>query len=220
MRPDKRMENNKVIVTGRIASRFTYSHGSSGERLYRTDMQVKRLSKFDDQIPLLISEKLLDVTRDHTGEFLRVSGNLRSYNRQENGKSRVVLFVFVSEAEFVEAPDSEINNQILLEGHLCKKPIYRRTPFGREITELLLAVNRPYGRTDYIPCICWKRNAKYAAGLGVGAYLQIQGRIQSREYKKRLSETETETRTAYEVSIRELLVELEASAPSILYADN
>lgn len=169
------------------------------------DVLVRRLSNSEDRIPLMISERLIDVTQDYTGEYIMVSGQFRSYNRHEELKNRLVLSVFVREVEFIdEEMDGAKTNSILLEGYICKKPIYRKTPLGREIADLLLAVNRPYGKSDYIPCICWGRNARYASGFEVGEHVQILGRIQSRDYVKKISETETETRTAYEVSVSKL----------------
>lgn len=202
---DKIIENNQVTIMGEVASKFTYSHEVFGEGFYMVDVLVKRLSSSEDRIPLMISERLIDVTKDYTGEFIMVSGQFRSYNRHEEQKNRLVLSVFVREVEFIdEELDGAKTNHILLEGYICKKPIYRKTPLGREIADLLLAVNRPYGKSDYIPCICWGRNARFASGFEVGAHVQILGRIQSRDYVKKLSETETETRTAYEVSVSKL----------------
>ncbi len=202
---DKVIENNQVTITGKVASEFTYSHEVFGEGFYMVDVLVKRLSNSDDRIPLMISERLIDVTQDYTGEYICVSGQFRSYNRHEEQKNRLVLSVFVREAEFVdEQVDAVKTNYIFLEGYICKKPVYRKTPLGREIADLLLAVNRPYGKSDYIPCICWGRNARYASGFEVGEHVQVLGRIQSREYVKKLSETETQTRTAYEVSVSKL----------------
>ena len=153
----------------------------------------------------MISERLIDVTQDYTGEFLMVTGQFRSYNRHEEQKNRLVLSVFAREAEFIdEEPDGAKTNTILLDGYICKLPVYRKTPLGREIADLLLAVNRPYGKSDYIPCICWGRNARFASTFQVGEHVQLIGRIQSREYMKKLSETETEKRTAYEVSVSKL----------------
>lgn len=190
---------------GEVASAFTYSHEVFGEGFYMVDVLVRRLSNSEDRIPLMISERLMDVTQDYTGEFIMVSGQFRSYNRHEELKNRLVLSVFVREVEFIEEEmDGAKTNSILLEGYICKKPIYRKTPLGREIADLLLAVNRPYGKSDYIPCICWGRNARYASGFEVGEHVQILGRIQSRDYVKKISETETETRTAYEVSVSKL----------------
>lgn len=202
---DKIIENNQVTIMGEVASAFTYSHEVFGEGFYMVDVLVRRLSNSEDRIPLMISERLMDVTQDYTGEFIMVSGQFRSYNRHEELKNRLVLSVFVREVEFIEEEmDGAKTNSILLEGYICKKPIYRKTPLGREIADLLLAVNRPYGKSDYIPCICWGRNARYASGFEVGEHVQILGRIQSRDYVKKISETETETRTAYEVSVSKL----------------
>ena len=169
------------------------------------DVLVRRLSNSEDRIPLMISERLIDVTQDYTGEFIMVSGQFRSYNRHEEQKNRLILSVFVREVEFIdEEPDGAKTNTILLDGYICKPPIYRKTPLGREIADLLLAVNRPYGKSDYIPCICWGRNARYASAFEVGEHVQVLGRIQSREYVKKLSEIETEKRVAYEVSVSKL----------------
>lgn len=169
------------------------------------DVLVRRLSNSNDRIPLMVSERLIDVTQDYRGAFIMVSGQFRSYNRHEEQKNRLVLSVFAREVEFIEEePDGAKTNYILLEGYICKKPVYRKTPLGREIADLLLAVNRPYGKSDYIPCICWGRNARYASGFEVGEHVQVLGRIQSRDYVKKLSETETEVRTAYEVSVSKL----------------
>ncbi|MEJ8734859.1 single-stranded DNA-binding protein [Mediterraneibacter sp. ICN-202921] len=202
---DKIIENNQVTIMGEVASTFTYSHEVFGEGFYMVDVLVRRLSNSDDRIPLMVSERLIDVTQDYRGSFIMVSGQFRSYNRHEEQKNRLVLSVFVREIEFIEEePDGAKTNYILLEGYICKKPVYRKTPLGREIADLLLAVNRPYGKSDYIPCICWGRNARYASNFEVGEHVQVLGRIQSREYVKKLSETETEVRTAYEVSVSKL----------------
>lgn len=169
------------------------------------DVLVKRLSNSDDRIPLMISERLIDVKQDYTGCYIMASGQFRSYNRHEEQKNHLVLSVFVREIEFIdEELDGAKTNTILLDGYICKKPVYRKTPLGREIADLLLAVNRPYGKSDYIPCICWGRNARFASGFEVGEHVQILGRIQSREYIKKITETETEKRTAYEVSVSKL----------------
>lgn len=202
---DKVIENNQVTIMGEVASPLTYSHEVFGEGFYVMDVLVRRLSNSQDRIPLTISERLIDVTQDYTGEFIMVSGQFRSYNRHEEQKNRLVLSVFVRELEFIEEElDGAKTNYILLEGYICKQPVYRKTPLGREIADLLLAVNRPYGKSDYIPCICWGRNARYASGFEIGEHVQILGRIQSRDYVKKISELETETRTAYEVSVSKL----------------
>ena len=202
---DKIIENNQVTVMGEIASEFEFSHEVFGEGFYMLELLVKRLSDSFDRIPVMISERLIDVTKDYRGEFIQISGQFRSYNRHEEKKNRLVLSVFAREAVFAEATDDKIkSNQIFLDGFICKPPVYRKTPLGREIADLLIAVNRPYGKSDYIPCICWGRNARYASAFAVGGHVLIWGRIQSREYMKRLSETEMEKRTAYEVSVSKL----------------
>ncbi|MEE1086961.1 MAG: single-stranded DNA-binding protein [Schaedlerella sp.] len=202
---DKIIENNQVTIMGEVAGPFTYSHEVFGEGFYMVEVLVKRLSSSEDRIPVMVSERLLDVSQDYTGEFIMVFGQFRSYNRHEDQRNRLVLSVFAREVEFTEEElDGAKTNNILLEGYICKKPIYRKTPLGREIADLLLAVNRPYGKSDYIPCICWGRNARFASGFEVGEHVQILGRIQSRDYVKKISDTETENRTAYEVSVSKL----------------
>ena len=202
---DKIIENNQVTIMGKVATEFSFSHEVFGEGFYMVEVEVKRLSNSEDRIPLMISERLIDVTQDYTGEYIMVHGQFRSYNRHEEQKNRLVLSVFVREISFMEEePDGTKTNSIWLDGYICKEPIYRKTPLGREIADLLLAVNRPYGKSDYIPCICWGRNARYASGFEVEEHVQLLGRIQSREYVKRISDTETEKRVAYEVSVSKL----------------
>ncbi len=202
---DKIIENNQVTIMGEIASPFLFSHEVYGEGFYMVDVHVKRLSNSEDNIPLMISERLIDVTQDYTGEFIMVNGQFRSYNRHDEQKNRLVLSVFVREVSFIEEElDGAKTNNIFLDGYICTMPVNRKTPLGREIADLLLAVNRPYGKSDYIPCICWGRNARFASGFEVGEHVQIIGRIQSREYIKKLTETETEKRVAYEVSVSKL----------------
>ena len=202
---DKIIENNQVTIMGKVATEFSFSHEVFGEGFYMVEVEVKRLSNSEDRIPLMISERLIDVTQDYTGEYIMVHGQFRAYNRHEEQKNRLVLSVFVREISFMEEePDGTKTNSIWLDGYICKEPIYRKTPLGREIADLLLAVNRPYGKSDYIPCICWGRNARYASGFEVGEHVQLLGRIQSREYVKRISDTETEKRVAYEVSVSKL----------------
>ena len=202
---DKIIENNQVTIIGEVASEFVFSHEVFGEGFYMVDVLVKRLSNSDDRIPLMISERLIDVTQDYTGEYIMAYGQFRSYNQHEEKKNKLVLSVFVREVSFVEEElDGAKTNTILLDGYICKRPIYRKTPLGREIADLLLAVNRPYGKSDYIPCICWGRNARYASNFEVGERCLVWGRIQSREYMKKLSEDDLEKRVAYEVSVSKL----------------
>ena len=202
---DKILENNQVSIVGEIISDFQYSHEVYGEGFYIVEVAVSRLSNFSDYIPLMISERLIDTSQSYIGQKVYVTGQFRSYNRHEELKNRLVLSVFVREIEFIEEETEEMkSNQILLDGYICKDPIYRKTPLGREIADLLVAVNRSYGKSDYIPCICWGRNARFAARFEVGVHVQIWGRIQSREYVKRLNEDEVEKRTAYEVSVSKI----------------
>ncbi len=202
---DKVIENNQVMIMGKIVGTFIYSHEIFGEGFYMVNIDVARLSDSYDMIPIMISERLIDVTMDYRGENVAVVGQFRSYNRHEEKKNRLILSVFAREIEFVdEIEESAKSNQIYLDGYICKEPIYRKTPLGREIADLLVAVNRPYGKSDYIPCICWGRNARFASNFEVGARCTIWGRIQSREYMKKISEDEAEKRVAYEVSVSKL----------------
>ena len=199
---DKLFENNQVTMMGEIVSAFQFSHEVFGEGFYMVELAVSRLSNYSDYIPLMVSERLIDTEQDYTGQFIRISGQFRSYNRHEEKKNRLVLSVFVRELEFLdEIDENEKTNQIFLDGYICKMPIYRKTPLGREIADILLAVNRPYGKSDYIPCIAWGRNARYASNFQVGTRVCIWGRVQSREYTKKISESECEHRVAYEVSV-------------------
>ena len=202
---EKNLENNKVTVIGQVISPFTYSHEVFGEGFYMVDLAVNRLSDQEDIIPLMVSERLIDVNQDYRGRTMEATGQFRSYNRHEGSKNRLVLSVFVRELCFLEEfTDYTKTNQIFLDGYICKEPIYRKAPLGREIADLLIAVNRPYGKSDYIPCIAWGRNARYASAFQVGSRIRIWGRVQSREYTKKLSELESEKRIAYEVSVSKL----------------
>lgn len=196
-------KNNKVILKGKVCENPKFSHSVLGEGFYEFLLEVPRLSQENDKIPITISERLMPEDLS-IGTDLCVSGQFRSYNKIEGERSRLMLTVFARELlDFVE---EEFFNEILLCGFVCKEPIYRTTPFGREITDLLLAVNRAYNKSDYLPCIAWGRNAKFASDLQVGERIEIKGRIQSREYQKKLADNTTETRTAYEISVGSLLL--------------
>ena len=205
---DKVIENNRVCIIGEIVSEFTFSHEVFGEGFYIANVSVNRLSDMVDVIPLMISERLIDVTKDYRGMKIEVAGQFRSYNRHEGTKNKLVLSIFVRELRFIEEdemPEEQSkSNQIFLDGFVCKPPIYRKTPLGREIADVLVAVNRPYGKSDYIRCIAWGRNARFAGGLEVGSHLQVSGRVQSREYTKKIGEDEVERRVAYEVSVSKI----------------
>lgn len=202
---DKMFENNQVSIVGEIVSDFRYSHEVYGEGFYMVDISVRRLSDFVDYIPVMVSERLINVEGDYIGQYVYIGGQFRSFNRHEEHKNRLVLSVFARELELIEnGCDDDASNEIFLDGYICKESVYRKTPLGREIADLLIAVNRSYGKSDYIPCICWGRNARFASGFEVGTHVQIWGRIQSREYVKKLSETQVEQRTAYEVSVSKI----------------
>lgn len=206
---NRETENNKVTLSGEIVSNFKFSHEVYGEGFYTAMLASERLSGEKDIIPIVVSERLVDVKADWIGRFVRVSGQFRSYNKHEGERNHLLLSVFANEFKEFELDQGELlsindENHIFLGGFICKPPIYRKTPLGREIVDILLAVNRPYGKSDYIPCIAWGRNARFTSGLEVGTRLQIEGRIQSREYQKRISDEECETRVAYEVSASKL----------------
>lgn len=201
---DKVFDNNQVSMVGEVASDFSFSHEVFGEGFYLIEIYVNRLSDAADVIPVMVSERLIDVKGDYKGKMMEINGQFRSYNRHEENKNKLVLSVFAREIKVCDDDVQAKPNHIFLDGFVCKAPIYRKTPLGREIADLLLAVNRPYGKSDYIPCICWGRNARYAESFQVGGRVQIWGRIQSREYQKKLTETDFEKRVAYEVSVSKL----------------
>ncbi len=202
---DKVFDNNQVSIAGEVISDFTFSHDVFGEGFYVLEVVVSRLSNSYDMIPVMVSERLIDVKQDFKGKFVEVLGQFRSYNRHEESKNKLVLSVFAREIKMVdELSENAKPNHIFLDGFVCKPPIYRKTPLGREIADVLLAVNRPYGKSDYIPCICWGRNARFAETFAVGGHVQIWGRIQSREYQKKINEVDFEKRIAYEVSVSKL----------------
>ncbi|MDD3746994.1 MAG: single-stranded DNA-binding protein [Anaerostipes sp.] len=204
---EKENDNNQVEVVGTVISGFEFSHEIFGESFYMVKLLVNRLSEVTDEIPLMVSERLVDVTEDYQGKYVRAAGQFRSYNKHEENQNHLVLSVFVKDIEIVENLENRKLNQIMLDGYICKRPIYRMKPLGREICDLLIAVNQSYGKSDYIPCICWGRNARFAGSLEVGERIQILGRIQSREYQKRTSEGNVLHKTAYEVSVNKLELE-------------
>lgn len=196
------IENNQVAISGEIASGFNFSHETFGEKFYSVYLKIQRISDECDIIPVTVSDRLVDVSTDYIGQFVSVTGQFRSYNKQDGEKKHLMLSVFAQKFDFIdEGEECRYDNNIILDGYICKEPFYRTTPLGREITDILLAVNRPYGKSDYIPCICWSRNARYAENLNTGEHICVTGRIQSRKYVKKLDEHHTEDRTAYEVSV-------------------
>nr|WP_289290400.1 single-stranded DNA-binding protein [Sporofaciens musculi] len=201
------IESNQVSIMGDIVSPFVFKCETHGTKFYKAKVNVRRNSGEIDILPLVISDELVDTSQEYTGQFVLINGQYRSYNQQDGDKRRLKLFIFGQGVELIgKEPDTAAANHIFLDGYICKEPLYRETPLGRRITDILLAVNRPYGESDYIPCICWGKGAELAAGLEVGAHVQIVGRIQSREYMKKLTETEAEKRIAYEVSVKSILL--------------
>lgn len=203
MENSKAAENNSVSLSGTISDECVFSHEVYGEGFYIFKMEVKRLSDNEDILPITVSDRLLDVTSLKKGMDVSVKGQLRSYNHYSSKKNKLILTTFAR--EIIMEPDPGQNpNEIFLNGFVCKAPVYRTTPFGREISDLLIAVNRNYGKSDYIPCIAWGRNAKFAGSLDVGSNVELWGRIQSRVYQKRIDDEMTEERTAYEVSLSKI----------------
>lgn len=195
-------KNNRVFLMGEIVSEAEFSHEVYGEGFYELFVKVMRLSGQADVLPVTISERLIEGSNLRVGSTICALGQFRSYNKLEGGRSRLMLTVFVR--ELVDGADAPNPNSIVLSGYICKPPVYRTTPFNREIADLLIAVNRAYNKSDYIPCIAWGRNARFVQNLKVGDRIALSGRIQSREYTKRLSETQSVTMTAYEVSVSKL----------------
>lgn len=197
------MNNNKVFLTGEIASEPEFSHETFGEGFYELKISVARLSDYNDLIPIMVSEKLLIKDTFKVGNKVAIKGQFRSYNKIIEGVSRLVLTVFVREISDID--ESMNPNIIEIVGYICKPPIYRTTPFKREICDLLVAVNRAYNKSDYLPCIAWGRNAKYIKDVEVGKQVSIVGRIQSREYQKKTGE-EIITKVAYEISVNKIQI--------------
>lgn len=223
------LENNYLTLVGRVTSEKAFSHEIYGERFYSFDLSIPRLSGAADVIPVTASERLFTDEMLQIGNKLSIKGQFRSYNSYENEKNKLILTVFAKDIEKIEEENTEvgeadviaegegtevkefirkdsITNEVVLIGYICKKPIYRQTPFGREIADLLLAVNRAYNKSDYIPSIAWGRNARYCQNLEVGSEVKIVGRVQSRNYEKKLEDGSIIKKVAYEVSVGSLEV--------------
>ena len=194
--------NNHVLLKGKINKLPSYSHTVMGEGFFEMYVEVQRLSEEVDILPVTISERL--IANFAVGDEIGIVGQFRSYNKLEDGKSKLMLTIFVK--EIVDPNEISEINQIYLVGYICKEPVYRTTPFGREICDVLLAVNRAYNKSDYLPCIAWGRNARFVRDLGIGEKLEVQGRIQSRKYQKRIDDNTSETRIAYEISLSSVLL--------------
>ena len=203
------LENNHLLLVGKVTSDKKFSHEIYGESFYIFDLEVARLSGNSDIIPITISERLILEKELEIGDKVAIEGQFRSYNSYENEKNRLILTVFAKDIKYLSEEDEEnssekVSNEVTLIGYICKKPIYRQTPFGREISDILLAVNRAYNKSDYIPSIAWGRNARFCQNIEVGTKVKITGRVQSRNYEKKFEDGTTQTRTAYEVSISSL----------------
>lgn len=195
-------------MIGRVCDELIFSHMIYGEKFYTFKIKIPRMSDNFDEVNVTVSERFFLDRKPEIGDVVSVAGQFRSYNNFTNVGNRLILTVFAKNIEIMEElPDYTNPNQIFLNGYVCKSPVYRTTPFQREIADILLAVNRLYNKSDYIPCIAWGRNAKFAENLEVGTHLKIWGRIQSREYQKKLSEENIVTKTAYEVSISKMEIE-------------
>ena len=211
------LENNYLTLVGKVTGEKKFSHEIYGERFYIFNLEIPRLSGISDIIPITISERLITEDTLNEGQKLLVKGQFRSYNSYESEKNRLILTVFAKDVKVIsEEEQSEeenemtkkdiVTNEVVLIGYICKKPIYRQTPFGREIADILLAVNRAYNKSDYIPCIAWGRNARFCQNLEVGSQIKLVGRVQSRTYEKKHEDGNVETRVAYEVSVGSLEV--------------
>lgn len=209
-------DNNHLTLVGKITSEKRLSHETYGENFYLFDLEVPRLSDQTDIIPVMISERLILEEELEVGKSVIVLGQFRSYNSYVNEKSKLILTVFAKDILFVHEEENaeeiqkilerNVSNEVELKGYICKKPIYRKTPFGREIADVLLAVNRSYNKSDYIPCITWGRNARFCENIRVGTEVIVVGRVQSRGYEKKHEDGTIEPRIAYEVSVSSLEV--------------
>lgn len=207
---DNNLSNNQALIIGTIEDDFVFNHEIYAEKFYTCTVKVPRLSGAADNVKIMVSERLIMDGEYNIGDTVEVSGQFRSYNSYENGDNRLVLTVFAKDIAHFDDSENKNPNTLYLNGFICKEPIYRTTPFGREITDILLAVNRSYNKSDYIPIIAWGRNARFARTLSVGDNVRIWGRIQSRTYQKRVGDEEYITKIAYEVSVNRMeLVEKE-----------
>lgn len=198
------MENNVITLVGTVETEAEYSHSVLEEEFFSFMLRVPRLSENDDLLPVTVSARQLDTSLIKQGNKIKVKGQLRSYNKYTQTKTRLILTVFAKGIAPALSEDEDNPNEIFINGFICKTPVYRRTPFGREITDLIIAVNRAFNRSDYIPAIAWGKNAVYSENLEVGSNVMLWGRLQSRNYNKRISDEETEVRTAYELSITKI----------------
>lgn len=198
-------KNNRVRLAGTITKETVFSHTVFGQEFYRFFLGIPRLSGYIDEIPVLVPGHMFDLKKLCIGEVVAVSGEFRSFNLCDKDRKHLILSVYAKNIEFLnDLQTGRDENTILLYGHICRQPIYRKTPLGRDITDVLIAVNRAYGKSDYIPCICWRKDAIFASSLPVGSCVQVYGRLQSRNYTKLSAADIEETHTAYEVSVHSI----------------
>lgn len=195
------MDDNNVEIGGEIIEEIKFSHEIYDEKFYKFLIKTKRLSDYEDILPVIISERLVNLEEIKIGKIVKISGQFRSYNLQTETRNRLLLSIFVKEIEFTEDEKVLTLNDANFVGYICKEPVYRKTPLGREIADVLIAINRTYKKSDYVPCILWGRNAKFCETLNVGDLVKLNGRIQSRTYEKKNPDGEIMKKTAYEVSV-------------------
>lgn len=200
-------DNNSILIGGVVVSEPEFSHEVFEEKFYSFNLETKRLSDYNDVLPVIISERLIDIRSIKNGLLVKIKGQFRSYNKLVDNKSKLVLSIFAKEIEVVEDESVITLNEANFIGYICKNPIYRKTPLGREIADVLVAVNRSYKKSDYIPCILWGRNAKFCETLSVGSRVKLTGRIQSRKYEKKLEDGTVLSKVAYEVSISKFAID-------------
>jgi len=201
-KPDGLSGNNVITILGMVVSECVFSHSVYGEGFYSFDVEIPRLSDAVDVLPVTISERIIERDNFKVGDMVYITGQIRSYNNyvEDENRNKLILTIFARDCENVEMGDQRSPNEVFLNGYICKPPIYRTTPFGREIADLLLAVNRSYNKSDYIPCIMWGRNARFCEKLSVGDNIRVWGRMQSRGYQKKLPDGMVSDRVAFEVS--------------------
>lgn len=196
--------NNQVNIVGTVSEHCVLSHEMYGEKFYELKLEVPRLSESNDILPVTVSERLVDVNGLVPGTLVNVEGQFRSYNNHKTGDSKLKLTIFARDVQVIEENDGKNPNSVFLNGYICKKPIYRTTPLGREICDIIVAVNRPYRKSDYVPVITWGRNARFSENLNVGDNIKIWGRVQSRQYDKKVDDENIIKKTAYEVSVSKI----------------
>lgn len=206
---DKLGGNNVISILGKVVSGCVFSHSVYGEGFYSFNAEVSRLSETTDVLPVTISERIIERDNFKVGSCVYITGQIRSYNNyvEDENRNKLILTVFARDCENADPYDARSPNEVFLNGYICKPPIYRTTPFGREIADLLIAVNRSYNKSDYIPCITWGRNARFCEKLSVGDNIRVWGRMQSRGYQKKLPDGEVSERVAFEVSASKIEID-------------